>query len=199
MTCYQGIETWTPNFTVPGEDKQYTVQLTRQIGCCGDEQNELFINGVKIVDHGYVHNQYSPMCGGGEYEWKRDGHTFLLMFNAFSCAMFRDHRLFVDGVDVNTGREFSAYWRRRGCIFFLFGLLLFLIAAAGLICFFTIEMPLSLESKIRACLPLFLVGITMMVVGLIPILKFRKPRYDPEQMGNMQHGQTTWPSGYAKL
>ena len=195
MTCrYETTEMWTPNFTVPGEDKQYMVQLSRDIGCCGDEQNELFINGVRIVDHGYVHNRYSPLCGhGGEYEWQRDGHTFLLMFNSLACSRYKDHRLFVDGVDVKTGREFSAFWKRYGYIYFTFGLVLFLIGVVCLVCFFAIDISFPLDAKFRIALPLVVVGLVYVAVGLIPIHKFRRPRYHPDQM---QHGQTTWPSGY---
>ena len=195
FTGSQTVEMWTPSLRVPGEDRQYMVQLSRKFGCCFREQNKLFINGVQVHDHEYVHNCWSLLCGaGGEYEWQRDGHTFLLMFNGLSWSRFGDHRLFVDGVDVNTGREFSAYWRGCGWSRFFLGFFFFLIGAAALAYSFTAETETSLIAKLCRFGFIFVsVGVIMMIVGLITLFKFRKPRYDPDLVWP---GQTTWPSGY---
>lgn len=185
-------EVWCPNIG-PG---QHTVELTRQIGMCRNETNEIFINGEKLVNHGYVHNSLSPLCGiGGEYEWRSEGHTFLLMFNSLAFTRYKNHRLFVDGIDVNTGLEFSAYWRHQARSYLLLGLVLFLASVLCLVCFFAIDAiteVLSLESRIRILIPLFVVGVSFIVIGIIPFCKFRRPRYGSDQM----LPQNTWPSGY---
>ncbi|XP_068698746.1 uncharacterized protein [Montipora foliosa] len=173
--------TWTQNLKVGPEYRQYTVQLTRDIGCFCEEYR-IYVNGQEMKEHGLKYNFCSPLCcAGGQFEWEQDGHAFLLMFNSLSWTkLWGGFRLFVDGVDVNTGREFSAFWRRRGWQIMFVGLVVLLIGIAlSLIHHFAVHPP---ENHFRI-LGYYVVlgGLSFVVLGLIPVIRYWKPRYPRPQ------------------
>lgn len=167
------------------EFKQCIVQLKRRIGCFCEEY-ELFVNGEQLESHGLSYNPCSPLCCfGGEYEWEQDGHIFLLVYNSLSLtSTLGKYRLFIDGIDVNTGREYSAFWRRRGWQIMLMALISVLVGVAWSLVF---RYAFSGSSQ-----RLYIVGYAFIVsgavefiYGLIPVLKFRSPRY-PNRMHNIE-------------
>ena len=185
-------ETWRPHITVRGENKQYYVTLGRRISLLGTEKNELHING-EMVEHGLVHNRFSPICGaGGEYEWEIEGHKFLLVFNVLSCRRLNDHRLFVDGIDVHTGLEYSAYWKRRGFLSFIIGGVFILAAIAFVV---LVPFPMDLRFRIAQGAVLAVIGLPYCLAGLIVILKHGKPRY--EETFTTADQSRRWPDTFA--
>ena len=168
MGCCKTTCTWAQNLKVGPEYRQYTVQLNRQRGFC--EEYRIYVNGQEMEEHGLKYNPCSPLCcAGGQFEWEQDGHAFLLMFNSFSGGF----RLFIDGVDVDTGREFSVFWRRTGLrvVFMGLGLLLIGIGLA-LILHFTLHWKVHSRAY-----TLVLIGVFYIIRGLIPIIRYWKPRY----------------------
>ena len=177
MGCYKTTTTWAQNLKVGPEYRQYTVQLVRSIGwVC--EQYRIYVNGQEMDHHTLTYNPCSPLCcGGGEFEWEQDGHAFLLMYNSLSWQKCSGgFRLFIDGIDVNTGREFSSFWRRRGWQVVFVGLVFLLIGITlSLIFHFALSrgnflLPMSYS--------LVICGVFYILLGLIPVLRYRKPRYD---------------------
>ncbi len=110
--------------------RQYVVQLKRDVNCCEDTY-KVFVNNEER-ENDLTDNPCSPLCcKGGSYRWHDHGHEFHLVYNALSLTgVVGKHRLFVDDIDCNTGREFGEFFRRRGYQFIVFG---FLILLAGVI------------------------------------------------------------------
>ncbi|EDO27281.1 predicted protein [Nematostella vectensis] len=174
--CCKTTTTWVQNLKIGQEYRQYTVQLLRGIGCCCEEY-EIFVNGKVHEQHHLSYNPCSPLCcPGGSYEWQQDGHHFLLMYNSMSWTnSFGGYRLFINGIDVNTGREFSAFWRRRGWQAVFAGLLMiFLGVAWALIFHYLIK---SGETYIVGY-SLVITGVIYIILGVIPLLRYRKSRQD---------------------
>lgn len=177
MPCCKTTCTWAQNLKVGPEYRQYTVQLVREIGCVC-EGYRIYVNGHELEHHGLTYNPCSPLCfGGGQYEWEQDGHSFILVFNSLSWTnYFGGFRLFIDGTDVNTGREFSSFWRRRGLQVMFAGLvLLFLGTTLSLIFHYALSRRTHL---IAVGYAFFITGVVYILFGLIPVVRFRKPRYD---------------------
>lgn len=177
-SCCKTTCTWAQNLKVGPEYRQYTVQLIREIGCfCEDYR--IYVNGHELDHHGLTYNPCSPLCcGGGQYEWEQDGHSFLLMYNSLSWTnYFGGFRLFIDGTDVNTGREFSSFWRRRGWQVIFAGLVMFLLGTA-LSLIFHYAFSTKQRNWISIGYALVFVGLFYIFFGLIPILRYRKPRYN---------------------
>ena len=129
-----------------------------------------------MEEHGLKYNPCSPLCcAGGQFEWEQDGHAFLLMFNSLSWTNCSGgFRLFIDGVDVNTGREFSAFWRRRGWQIMFVGLVVLLIGIALLLIFhFDYGIPFGYAFVFA--------GLFDILLGLIPVIRYWKPRYPRPQ------------------
>lgn len=65
------------------------------------------------------------MDHGGSYEWKQDGHSFFLILDSLSydCDCSGKYRLFINGIDVETSREFSSVWRRKGLKMLIIGII----------------------------------------------------------------------------
>ena len=177
MPCSTTITTWVKTLRVGLDNRQYTVQLNREIGCC-NEAYRIFVNDREIEDHQLTYNIWSPLCGaGGQFEFGQDGHTFLLMYNSLSWRKYGEFRLFIDGIDVDSGREFSAFWRRRGGWYIVFGLVLLIL---GIVLFLVFHFTLSMEkslSLLRLTAGLAVAGIVEIIIGIIPILKYRRPRH----------------------
>ena len=175
--CCTTTQTWVHNIQMGAEYKQYTVQLKRRFRCFTEEY-DLFVNGEKKEDHSLSYNVCSPFCcPGGEYEWEQDGHIFLLMYNSSLTltTSFGEYRLFIDGIDVNTKREFSAFWRRRGWINIFMAVISVLI---GLILTLGFRYVLGEGNKFsKAGYAFFALGALEFIFGLIPIFKFQQPRY----------------------
>lgn len=177
--CCKTTYTWAHNLKVGPEYRQYTVQLVREIGCICEEYR-IYVNGHEMDHHGLTYNPCSPVCcGGGQFEWEQDGHSFLLIYNVLSwtnnCGGFR---LFIDGTDVNTGREFSSFWRRRGWQVVFAGLVMFLLGITlSLLCHYAMSKRIA-----RYIIPLgyalVTTGVVYALFGLIPVFRYRKPRYD---------------------
>ena len=176
--CCKTTTTWAQNLRVGQDYRQYTVQLVRQIGyCC--ETYRIFVNNQEIEHHQLTYNPCSPLCcPGGLFEFEQDGHTFLVMYNTLSwTTAFGGFRLFIDGVDVNTGREFSAFWRRRGWQVIVLGLV-FLIVGILLspILYYALHVRIARAFRV-VTYALTLTGVVYIIIGLIPILRYRRPRY----------------------
>jgi len=181
MPCFKTTATWAKNLrtnTLQGQEfKQFTVQLTRDVGCCS-EKYHIFVNGEEIEHHSLSYNPCSPLCcSGGSYEWEQEGHSFLLMYNNLSFTRaWAGFRLFIDGVDANTDRDFKAFWRRRGMQILFLG-----------VCFVLVGIVLSLVFRFAIDnghgphwigYGLFVTGLIYIVIGFIPILrKYNLPRY----------------------
>ena len=176
--CCKTSTTWTQNLQVGQEYRQYTVQLIRQIGfCC--ETYRLIVNNEEIEDHRLAYNPCSPLCcPGGQFQFEQDGHTFLVIYNSLSWTnSFGGFRLFIDGVDVNTRREFSAFWRRRGCQIVAVGLVAMIVG---------IVLALVFHYGIKGgrwylmfiAYSLFLTGVSYLILGIIPVLKYRRSSHD---------------------
>ena len=169
--------TWEKSIGVGLDRRQYTVELIRQIGCCG-EAYRLFVNSQELRDHDLTYNKCSPLCGaGGQFEFEQDGHVFLVMYNSLSWRRFGEFHLFIDGIDVDSEREFSAFWRRYGwrrislgLVLVFFGIVLFLVLH------FNLPLHLSL-SLVRLPLAFAIAGIVNIIIGITIILKYRRPRY----------------------
>lgn len=134
-SCREKVEIWSPNIKVGDTYMQYNVTLERHFVCFGQEKKYLFINDRQIYDFGLATNFNSRKMWAppSHYEWNENGHSFLLVFNPLSCSLRKDHRLFVDGIDVRTGHEFSNFWRFRGHLFMFWGALLLLIGIGGIV------------------------------------------------------------------
>ena len=172
MGCHKRTCTWSQSLKVGPEYRQYTVQLTRLGGFCGEYR--IYVNGKEMEERALKYNPCRPFCSaGGQLEWEQDGHAFLLMSNSFSGGF----QLFIDGVDVSTGREFSVFWRRAGLPFVFMGLLLLLIGIA-----LPLILHFALHRRVHSsAYPLVSIGAYFMMWGLIPIIRYRKPRYHPPQ------------------
>ena len=175
--CCTTTQTWVRNIKIGSEFKQCTVQLRRQVGCfC--EAYEIFVNGQQLESHGLTYNPCSPLCcPGGEFEWEQDGHIFLIAYNSLSLtSSFGKFRLFVDGIDANTGREYSAFWRRRGYQVMLLAMIFIIIGVAWSL-IFRYAIHSGRQRIYIAGYGFIISGILELVIGLIPVLKYRKPRY----------------------
>ncbi|XP_015749978.1 PREDICTED: uncharacterized protein LOC107329823 [Acropora digitifera] len=178
MGCHKSTCTWAQNLKVGSEYRQYTVQLVRQIGCFSEEYR-IYVNGQEMEEHGLKYNPCAPLCcPGGEFEWEQDGHSFMLMFNSLSWTNCSGgFRLFIDGIDVNTGREFSAFWRRRGLQIVFVGLV-FLLLGIALALTFHYAFSSRQTYGVSFGYALFFAGLFEIVLGLIPIIKYRNSKYD---------------------
>ncbi|XP_029193520.1 uncharacterized protein [Acropora muricata] len=178
MGCRKSTCTWAKNLKVGAEYRQYTVQLVRQIGCFCEEYR-IYVNGEEMEQHGLKYNPCAPLCcAGGEFEWEQDGHSFMLMYNSLSWTNFSGgFRLFIDGIDVNTGRELSAFWRRRGWQIVFAGLMCLLIGIALALTFYY-----ALSGRESYALDVFAyfmisAGLFDILWGLIAVIKYRKPHH----------------------
>ena len=177
MGCRKTTSTWAQNLKVGAEYRQYTVQLVRQIGCFCEEYR-IYVNGKEMEEHGLKYNFCSPLCcTGGEFEWEQDGHSFMLVFNSLSWTnLSGGFRLFIDGIDVNTGREFSAFWRRRGWQIVFVGLV-FLLLGIALALIFHYAFPSRQKYGVAVGYAFFFTGLFDIVWGLIPVIKYRNSKY----------------------
>ena len=177
MGCRKTTSTWAQNLKVGDEYRQYTVQLVRQIGCFCEEYR-IYVNGQEMEEHGLKYNFCSPLCcAGGEFEWEQDGHSFMLMFNSLSWTNFSGgFRLFIDGIDVNTSREFSAFWRRRGWQTVLVGLVILLLGIVLALIFYYAFSSRLTYGVFFGCGVAF-EGLIYIVCGIIAVINYRKPQH----------------------
>ena len=123
------------------------------------------------------YNPCSPLClPGGEYAWEQDGHSFHLIYNALSFTSGAGkHRLFVDAIDVNTNREFSSFWCRRGFQVMVLASVIILIGALWILIFrFVARSPNAAVFGVA----IIVTGIIECIIGLIAIVKYRNPMFD---------------------
>ena len=188
MPFCRTTSTWATNISSEDEGrKQYIVQLKRDVNCCEDKY-KLFVDNEER-EHELTDNPCSPLCcKGGSYRWQEHGHEFNLVYNALSLTgVVGKHRLFVDDVDCNTGREFGEFFRRRGYQFIVFG---FLILLAGVIWASVFRFLIHSASVSVVGYAFIIVGLVWMITGVIPVLRYRNSRgpysqapavhYDPE-------------------
>lgn len=186
MGYCQLTQTWMPNIGKP-----YVVRLeSRQVKCCSEER-ELFINDTKVeaFDMRQAICSCSPLCGPNvSYAWEEHGHRFLLQFNSLVCCSNQYYRLFVDGVDVNTGLGYSAYFRRQGHIRWVAALIFFLLLGGGI----------ALVVLLRNGLGQLWIPINagywflfFLVTGTIAVVKFK----NKSEVEN-QAAPTSWPEAY---
>ena len=147
--------------------KDCNIRLVSYLECCKLRRRiDVFINGRELIEDELIDNPCSPLCGSsGRYEWQMHGHNFLLMGNNTMSFTPMKYRLFVDGVDEDTGQEFSAFWRTRGMIFVCVGLVFFVLSAVG----FAMWPELMITN-----IDLAVVGLIFFIMGIIPIVRFRK-------------------------
>lgn len=185
MPCCKTTNTWATNLKVGADQhKQFVVQLKRDIGCC-TERYQIFVNNElregESLSYPLSYNPCSPLCcPGGASEWDQDGHHFMLVYNSLSLtSSVGGFRLFIDGIDVNTGREFSAFWRRRGLQILFIGLCFILL---GIIWSLIFRYLVKDGSRLYFVgYGLICGGVFDLVLGIIPLLKYRNP-------GNVQSG-----------
>lgn len=177
--CCKTTSTWAQNLKVGPEYRQYTVQLVRDIGCICEEYR-IYVNGHEMDHHKLTYNPCSPLCfNGGQFEWEQDGHSFLIIYNSLSWTnYFGGFRLFIDGVDVNTGREFSSFWRRRGWQIVFAGLVMLLLGITlSLLSHYVMPRRPGMIF-VSVGYALVITGVIYSLLGLIPVFRYRKPRYD---------------------
>ena len=180
MPFCRTTSTWATNISV-GEEavrKQYVVQLKRDVNCCEDKY-KLFVENEER-ENDLRDNPCSPLCcSGGTYRWQEHGHEFKLVYNALSLTgVVGKHRLFVDDIDCNTGREFGEFFRRRGYQFIAFG---FLVLLLGVIWAAIFRFLVS-SSRVSVIGYAFIIsGLFWMVTGVIPVVRYRhlRPAYSP--------------------
>ena len=130
--------------------------------------------------HKLTYNPCSPLCfNGGQFEWEQDGHSFLIIYNSLSWTnYFGGFRLFIDGVDVNTGREFSSFWRRRGWQIVFAGLVMLLLGITLSLLSHYVMPRRPARIFVSVGYALVITGVIYSLLGLIPVFRYRKPRYD---------------------
>lgn len=165
-------QTWVTN--IENIQKQYTIKLLAHVQCCATRMIiQIFVNGEEI-QHELIDNPCSPLCGEtGRYQWQMSGHNFLLMGNNTLTWSHKKYRLFIDGIDCNTGMEFSAFWRKRGWIFSFLGAVMMILGVIGLVFIFIYEH--YQDSVLRPAITFIVIGGMLLIFGLITVLKFRKP------------------------
>lgn len=174
--CCKKINTWVQTLTVGQEYKQYTIQLVREMAGCLNEKYSLYVNGQEL-NHCMEYNPCSPLCfSGGQYSWDQDGHSFLLVYNTLSfTSAAGKYRLFIDGIDVNTNREFSSFWRRRGFQVMVLASVIILIGALWMLIFrFVVGSPDAAVFGVA----IIVTGLIECIVGLAAIVKYRNPMFD---------------------
>lgn len=177
--CCKTTSTWAQNLKVGPEYRQYTIQLVRDIGCICEEYR-IYVNGHEMDHHKLTYNPCSPLCfNGGQFEWEQDGHSFLIIYNSLSWTnYFGGFRLFIDGVDVNTGREFSSFWRRRGWQIVFAGLVMLLLGITLSLLSHYVMPRRPARIFVSVGYALVITGVIYSLLGLIPVFRYRKPRYD---------------------
>lgn len=180
MPCWTTTSTWAPNIQVGLDTKQYVVELKRDVSCCNVDY-QIFINGQELQDHGLFYS----ICGhlnspGGSYEWEEQGHHFHLMHDVhLSRRTYNKYfRLFVDGIDVDTGLEFTAYWRRKAILLSALGcVLVFLAALAYILVFVVFKVNVRyLASSMGGANFLFCIGVAYVIMALIIFKKYTQQR-----------------------
>lgn len=181
MPFFSTNNTWFVTVQSIAGPKKYTVQLSRHLGCC-QEHYQILVNNQPL-QHTLKCNLFSPLCcPGGDFGWDQDGHHFLFMQNCLTTTRTQGVRLFVDGVDVESGLEFSVFWRRRGQEFFSIGLALASIGVIlALLFYFNISPG---KGKV------YFVGISLVVCGFVSALLgliaiFRKHDFSRHQYGTV--------------
>lgn len=181
--CCKKINTWVQTLTVGHEYRQYTIQLVREMAGCFYEKYSLYVNGQEL-QHSMEYNPCSPLCfSGGQYSWEQDGHLFLLIYNTLSFTSGAGkHRLFIDGIDVNTNREFSSFWRRRGFQVMVLGSVIILLGALWMLIFrFVVG---SADAAVFG-VAIIVTGLIECIFGLAAIIKYRNPMF--HQSSNVQY------------
>ena len=117
LYCCKTAKVWRARISLYRKD--YKIRLVRDMNanrCCGCcEQYKVVVN-KREIEHDIKYTPCSSLCGYGgqyEYEWQQDGHTFLFVLNTVSfTSPSGKHRLYVNGVDVSSGKEYSEFWNR---------------------------------------------------------------------------------------
>lgn len=173
---------WVINMKSDKGTKQYVVQL-QQTSCCGTYYR-LLVNGQEIQEHGLKLCNCYHSSSGRSYEWDEYGHHFHLMYDGFAVTKGNQQpkyfRLFVDGVDVDTGLEFTAYWRRKAKILLIVGSVFIFIFALvyilAIVLFIHFNVPLVHLASMVGVTVLLGFGVAFVVIALIILKKYIKPR-----------------------
>lgn len=177
MPCRTTTSTWITNIKIGLDSERYVVELKRFPSCC-NVHYQLFVNGREIQDHGLFCNCGHLSSSGGSYEWEDKGHHFHLMFDGLPSRKVNKYfRLFVDGIDVDTGFEFTIFWRRKGIQLFAAGsVLIFLVAFIYILVFVVFGVdPKHLGSMAGLNMPLCF-GVMYVVIALVIFKKYTQRR-----------------------
>ncbi|XP_031560475.1 uncharacterized protein LOC116296576 [Actinia tenebrosa] len=181
MPCFTTTSTWATDLKIGLESKQYVVQLKRQVGCCREDY-QIFVNGKELQDHGLTFTPCGPLCSsGGTYEWVHEGHHFHIMDESLSWRKIdRRFRLFVDGIDVDTGLEFAAFWRRRGIQLVVLGsVFIFLAALVYILVFAVFKVHTKYLGSMSGANVLFCFGVAFIITAVIVFKKYSQPKSYP--------------------
>lgn len=198
LYCCKTAKVWRARISL--QRKDYKIRLVRNLNenrCCGCcEQYKVIVN-KRQVEHSIKYTPCSLLCGYGrhyEYEWKQDGHTFLFVLNTASfTSPSGKHRLYVNGIDVSSGKEYSEFWNRRGwhlAYIGLFVIVLTFITTSYLIdaCGMAVTKGLVTSAYVQHCKLVFLfcmfssfiLGCLLLLCGLVFIAIYRRPRFEQD-------------------
>lgn len=120
------------------------------------------------------------MDKGGSYEWEQDGHRFLLMIDRVSLQDWSGkYRLFVNGIDVESGREFSSLWRRKARILLLFGLIPVIVFTLIHVLIYVVFKPNINPGSFAAFYWITACGIFCIIAAIILFVKYSTPKASP--------------------
>ena len=197
LYCCKTAKVWRARISLYRKD--YKIRLVRDMNanrCCGCcEQYKVVVN-KREIEHDIKYTPCSSLCGYGgqyEYEWQQDGHTFLFVLNTVSfTSPSGKHRLYVNGVDVSSGKEYSEFWNRRGWQLIYIGVfmgMLSLVTTSYLIdaCGVAVNRGIVDSAYVNHCklvvlccvVSTFVLGCLILLCGVVFIAKHRKPRFEP--------------------
>lgn len=171
------VTSWTANLKVGFTYKRYDIEVKiRPCNNHDDEQQiDVLVNNERIDDSMFSASE-------GASEWEQDGHYFQLTSNPLLCfcdsLAFKEYRLFIDGFDVETGTEFTAFWRGKIKKLFFIGLRL-LILASGF-SYFVNEDVFIMMSDLLICV-LFFALVYVFGVIFLRIHKGKARKQSPAQ------------------
>ena len=129
------------------------------------------------------------LCCGTVWRWKKAGTEFLLFRTSFTT---KKYRLFVDGIDVNTGEEigFLLNLQMRLIVLVVGAISIFISLGAGM--FFLSFAQVARMPLVLACIPVTILvgyGVLWLVVGLRAFPRFSRESHVEKQAVYRQIGR----------